>query len=87
MWDGVKLAGYFALHMVLGAIFFVILASVSFAIAWFTAYISKLGAPVELVYTCNAVEWFLLLTDVICFVVFVLAQTRNYISKSWTDGR
>jgi hypothetical protein len=73
--------------MALGAIFFVILATGSFGIARFTMWISGLGAPPEIVYACWGVEYFLLLTDILCVVVFVVAQTRNYIVRSWQDGK
>lgn len=85
MWNGVKLAGLFAFHMLLGAIFFVILAAGSFGIDRFTTWISGLGAAIWLVYACRGVEWFLLLTDILCLLIFVIAQTRNYIVTIWQE--
>jgi hypothetical protein len=87
MLSAIKLCGLFALHMLIGAIFFIILAAGSFAIDRFTAYIAVLGAPLALVYACRGVEYFMLAMDIICVVVFVLAQTRNYVAKSWSDGQ
>lgn len=87
MWTGVKLAGLFAFHMALGAAFFIILAGISLGIDKVADYMSALDAAPALIYTCRAVEYFMLLADVLCVVVFVVAQTRNYVVRSWKDGR
>jgi hypothetical protein len=83
MLDGIKLTGLFALHVLLGIAFFLILAAGAFFVGRFTDYVAGLGAHVEVVYTCRATEDFLLFIDVICVVVFVIAQTRNYIVRVW----
>lgn len=87
MTDRLKVLIHFLIHMVVAAVLFGAVALVALAVYFFTEWMRSIGAPYEIWIVCYAVSELIFWLDVLCFVVFVLAEVWLLLREIWQGVR
>lgn len=90
MWlltENLRLLFHFVVHILVGAIIFSVLAVAALALWELTEWMKNVHAPFELWIVCHGVADLLFFVDVICFVLFTLAEGLKLVREIWAGLR
>ena len=85
MQKSLELVGRFVVQMIVAAVLFAIVASVATLLWSFTEWLKQRGVPDHIYGGSWIVAELLFWLDVLCFVLFVLAETFKLLRQMWRD--
>ncbi|MBO0903331.1 hypothetical protein [Jiella sonneratiae] len=78
-----RLAFDFVVHLLVGVVIFIALASAAFGIWEFTEWMRGFHAPAWLLFICDGVAYLLFATDVFCATFFILVESLKFVRAVW----
>jgi uncharacterized membrane protein (DUF2068 family) len=83
MGSSIRLIRHFAVHILLGAFLFVLLAAPAVGLWELTRWMEGLGAPWWLPFIFHGLAALLLAVDLICAVFFILVEAAKFLREIW----
>lgn len=83
MGPSIRLIWHFAVHILLGALLFVLLAAPALGLWELTRWMEQIGAPWWLSLLFHGSAEFLLAVDLICAVFFILVEAVKILREIW----
>jgi len=83
MGPSLRLVWHFAVHILIGACLFVLLAVPALCLWELTRWIERLGAPWWLSLLFHGLAALLLAVDLVCAVFFILVEAAKFLRETW----
>jgi len=83
MGPNIRLIWHFAMHILLGACLFVLLAAPALGLWELTRWMEQIGAPGWLSMLFHGLAALLLAVDLVCAVFFILVEAAKFLREIW----
>jgi hypothetical protein len=83
----IAIIGHFVFHIVVATFLFVALALAALGVWYFTQWLKDIGAPWEIWFTCTLISELLFGLDVLCLLVFVVAEVWKLLREIYFELR